>query len=305
MDRILRSELQAVPGKIGKWHQAPRRPAPDDMSTSVDGNAFFALLKNWNASGIPQTPPLGSSRYAYQSTMEVYDEGGRMHKLTTSPENEGINLTLSVADNPPQVNFVPAANPDNAFGHSCAMLDAVGDPTTSYAITRRADNSNPAGIIPPTAVTSANWTYNGLVGANLGIWVSDVSHPLDSPGELHIATALLPTNATSAVATAFINAKNWGGPQPVTNSPSSDEVYWTGSITGETNVVIPVTTTTFVPPIAQPTLGLLGSLGNDATEYYWADTKNPTTTATTLVTPSTPPPLYPGGTAPGPLRNCN
>ncbi|MDL2279520.1 flagellar hook-basal body complex protein [Desulfovibrio sp. OttesenSCG-928-G11] len=53
--------------------------ATDDKSTSVDGDAFFALLKHWDAT---QQPPLGDSAYAYQTTMEVYDEAGKMHKLT-------------------------------------------------------------------------------------------------------------------------------------------------------------------------------------------------------------------------------
>ena len=49
-----------------------------DHSTDAT-DPFFALLKTWDAN---QTPPLGSNQYAHQSTIEVYDEGGRLHKLT-------------------------------------------------------------------------------------------------------------------------------------------------------------------------------------------------------------------------------
>ncbi|MDL2316439.1 flagellar hook-basal body complex protein [Desulfovibrio sp. OttesenSCG-928-A18] len=52
--------------------------ATDDKSSDIT-DPFFSLLKNWDAT---QTPPLGTDQRAYQSTMEVYDEGGRLHKLT-------------------------------------------------------------------------------------------------------------------------------------------------------------------------------------------------------------------------------
>ncbi|MDL2207401.1 flagellar hook-basal body complex protein [Desulfovibrio sp. OttesenSCG-928-F20] len=50
----------------------------EDHSSDPD-NPFFSLIQNWDAS---QDPPLGQNQRAYQTTMEVYDEGGRMHKLT-------------------------------------------------------------------------------------------------------------------------------------------------------------------------------------------------------------------------------
>ncbi|MDR1685523.1 MAG: flagellar hook-basal body complex protein, partial [Desulfovibrio sp.] len=50
----------------------------DDKCMDADA-PMFALLKNWNAD---QDPPLGQDMYAYQSTMEVYDEAGKLHKLT-------------------------------------------------------------------------------------------------------------------------------------------------------------------------------------------------------------------------------
>ncbi len=53
-------------------------PAEDDKSSdAVD--PFFALLKTWDAQ---QNPPIGSSKYAHQSTMDVYDEAGKLHKIT-------------------------------------------------------------------------------------------------------------------------------------------------------------------------------------------------------------------------------
>ena len=50
----------------------------DDNSTD-ETDPFFALLKTWDAT---QNKPLGSSQSAHHTTMNVYDEGGRMHTLT-------------------------------------------------------------------------------------------------------------------------------------------------------------------------------------------------------------------------------
>ncbi len=52
-------------------------PGTDDTTDAAD--PFFALLKTWDAT---QDPPLGDTARAYQSTIEVYDEGGILHKLT-------------------------------------------------------------------------------------------------------------------------------------------------------------------------------------------------------------------------------
>ncbi len=42
-------------------------------------NPFFALFENWDAN---QEPALGENEYIYQHTMNIYDEGGAMHKVT-------------------------------------------------------------------------------------------------------------------------------------------------------------------------------------------------------------------------------
>ncbi|MDL2209387.1 flagellar hook protein FlgE [Desulfovibrio sp. OttesenSCG-928-O18] len=49
-----------------------------DNSTDAT-DPFFALLKNWDAT---QTQALGTSQYAWTTTLSVYDEGGTMHTLT-------------------------------------------------------------------------------------------------------------------------------------------------------------------------------------------------------------------------------
>lgn len=68
--------------------------AADDNSTD-ETDPFFALLKTWDAT---QKNPLGSSQYAHQSTMNVYDEAGKMHTLTiyfdrVAHNNGGQNIS--------------------------------------------------------------------------------------------------------------------------------------------------------------------------------------------------------------------
>jgi len=51
--------------------------ASDKSSDAED--PFFSLLKNWDAT---KEPALGEAMYACQSTLTVYDEGGKQHTLT-------------------------------------------------------------------------------------------------------------------------------------------------------------------------------------------------------------------------------
>lgn len=48
---------------------------------AFDGTPFTALFEAYNANS-PDGTPLGSSRYAYQSTIKVYDDNGTSHNLT-------------------------------------------------------------------------------------------------------------------------------------------------------------------------------------------------------------------------------
>lgn len=50
----------------------------DDNSTNA-ANPFFAMLEGWDGQA---DPPIGDSDYAYQMTMQVYDEGGTAHDVT-------------------------------------------------------------------------------------------------------------------------------------------------------------------------------------------------------------------------------
>ncbi len=49
-----------------------------DNSTS-ESNPYFAMFEQWNANN---DPPLGSSQYAYSTSMTVYDEKGEKHTVT-------------------------------------------------------------------------------------------------------------------------------------------------------------------------------------------------------------------------------
>jgi flagellar hook protein FlgE len=127
---------------------------------------MFALLKTWDAS---QDPPLGQDMYAYQSTMEVYDEAGKLHKLT--------------------IYFDRISNSDTATGQN------IGDATTGesyweYIITMNPTEDvrdfksdwDPAG----NAATSPNVPDNlkGLLGAG--------TITFNSSGEMKDMTCFVP-----------------------------------------------------------------------------------------------------------------
>jgi flagellar hook protein FlgE len=69
-----------------------------DKSVNVD-DPFFSLLKRWDATNPDTTKPLGDATYAYQTTIEVYDEGGRSHKLTVYFDRVVNEVGGQVVDN--------------------------------------------------------------------------------------------------------------------------------------------------------------------------------------------------------------
>lgn len=57
----------------------PATGVTDSSKDAAGTDPFFALLNTWDAT---QTPPLGSGAYAFQTTINVYDEGGTLHTLS-------------------------------------------------------------------------------------------------------------------------------------------------------------------------------------------------------------------------------
>ena len=50
-----------------------------DATTNPNPDPYFAMFKNWNAN---EATPLADTKYAYQSTLKIYDENGTSHNLT-------------------------------------------------------------------------------------------------------------------------------------------------------------------------------------------------------------------------------
>lgn len=63
--------------ELGIQINLPITGVSDNTESTTD--PFFALLNTWDAT---QDPPLGSDAWAFQTTMQVYDEGGTLHNLT-------------------------------------------------------------------------------------------------------------------------------------------------------------------------------------------------------------------------------
>ncbi|MCC8194502.1 MAG: flagellar hook protein FlgE [Deltaproteobacteria bacterium] len=73
-------ELNLDSRQSGKTSNTTSTPGLNPGDPGYDyADPFFALFKNWDAT---QTPALGENEYIYQHTMNIYDEGGTMHKVT-------------------------------------------------------------------------------------------------------------------------------------------------------------------------------------------------------------------------------
>lgn len=72
--------LMVVDGNIVVAADADPANAPEVDGVYEDGNPFFAMFNHWNANA---DEPLADARYAYQSTIKVYDANGSAYNLTT------------------------------------------------------------------------------------------------------------------------------------------------------------------------------------------------------------------------------
>ncbi|EGJ48730.1 flagellar hook protein FlgE [Desulfocurvibacter africanus] len=70
---------QSPPKATEKVRFASNLDKNSDDNSVDPTNPFFSLFTNWD--GTAETP-LGDDRYAYQTTIKVYDEGGTAHDLT-------------------------------------------------------------------------------------------------------------------------------------------------------------------------------------------------------------------------------
>ena len=93
---------------------------------------FFALLKTWDAT---QDPPIGRDMYAHQSTIEVYDEGGRMHKLTIYYDrvaNDHANQNIAGYTNSESYwEFIVTMDPSEDVRDFDSVFDPRGGSPTS------------------------------------------------------------------------------------------------------------------------------------------------------------------------------
>ena len=152
----------------------------DDRSTDAT-DPFFALLKRWNAT---QQPALGQTSYAYQTSINVYDEGGREHKLTVYFDR--------VANNNPSA--VTGYTDSESYWEYIVTMDPSEDVRDFSATTY-----DPNGATTPDVPDK----LKGLLGAG--------TLTFSSSGQLKDMTAFVPhTNWwTGAAGQETVNLDNW------------------------------------------------------------------------------------------------
>ncbi len=110
------AELNLDARESGKTNSSSATPNlnPGDAGFSY-GNPFFALLENWDAT---QDPALGENEYIYQHTMNIYDEGGTMHKVTVyfdKVEKKEMDATNQPAGNQTFWEYIVTIDPSEDF----------------------------------------------------------------------------------------------------------------------------------------------------------------------------------------------
>ncbi|MDR2744989.1 MAG: flagellar hook-basal body complex protein, partial [Desulfovibrio sp.] len=164
----------------------------DDKTVDVE-DPYFALLKNWDAS---QDPPLGQDKYAYQSTMEVYDEAGRMHKLTIY-----FDRVANVDDgSTPPKQHVGDGSHGESYWEYIITMDPTEDVRDFNADWDASGNASTMPNVPDK--------YKGLLAAG--------TITFNSSGEMKDMTCFVPQAVPSS---AGGDGKWWTTPTYSTNGP--------------------------------------------------------------------------------------
>ncbi|GFM38456.1 flagellar hook protein FlgE [Desulfovibrio psychrotolerans] len=73
------TSYQSPPSATSKISLSVNLDKTDDDNSTNTANPFFAMFSEWDGS---DDTPIGDSKYAYQTTITVYDEAGTGHELT-------------------------------------------------------------------------------------------------------------------------------------------------------------------------------------------------------------------------------
>ncbi|NHZ45166.1 flagellar hook protein FlgE [Nitratidesulfovibrio liaohensis] len=102
--------------------------ARDGGDKSVNAaNPFFSVFNNWDGSA---DTPLADSRFAYQTTIKVYDEGGTSHELTVYFDQVATDTVAGAASGKRYWEYMVTMNPSDDLrsvnGQNFAGTSAAG-----------------------------------------------------------------------------------------------------------------------------------------------------------------------------------
>lgn len=189
-------------------------------STQDATDPFFALLQQWDAT---QTPPLGSSAYAYQTTLQVYDESGTLHTLTVyfdKASNSGAQTIDNNSSNETYWEFIITMDPaEDVRDFSSQVGDVTSTPDVpdslkgllgagTITFNSSGQMTDMTCFVPQTDGTSTGAWWTGAAGSetvDLNSWVaapiSSDGFPMLSPnfsGTPGLSNAYAPGNYTQA-----------------------------------------------------------------------------------------------------------
>ena len=202
-----------------------KTPSADDCSTD-EKDPFFALLKRWDAT---QIPALGDQAYCNQSTITVYDEGGRAHKLSIYFDrvtNKNPSTIDGYTDGESYWEYIVTMDPSEDMRDFSSTFDPNIPPATSPDVPEKLKGLLGAGtltfsssgtlkdmtaFVPHTdGSDSETWwkaTDSGGVEADLTKWVAA---PFDTNGYPMFAPNF---TGTAGMSQAYQEG-NWSQPNP-------------------------------------------------------------------------------------------
>lgn len=208
----------------------------DNTTDSTD--PFFALAKSWNGQ---EDPPLGTTAYAYSSTIKVYDEAGTAHTVTVYYDqvsnSDGKNYWEYIVTMDPEEDkrIFPGMSPKIGETSGAGLL-MIGTMTfnsagqledmSAYTLASNASSSQ-LSQWRPTAISENGFpvvapNFTGLEEAS---WVVDSTGHAITPVlsnakgkliEINFGLSTTPTtswsnyNAASSVGTSSANLPDWG-----------------------------------------------------------------------------------------------
>lgn len=183
--------------------------ARDGGDKSVNAtNPFFSVFNNWDGSA---STPLADSRFAYQTTIKVYDEGGTAHELTIYFDQVSTDTVDNAASGKRYWEYMVTMNPSDDL-RSVNGLNFAGTSAAGILMTGTLTFDTSGQLTDMTAFTIASNATGSLKDMNN--WVpttfSNNGYPLFVANFSGVANASYTSPTVPTEAEPYLMELNFG-----------------------------------------------------------------------------------------------